>query len=413
MDTDSHRERMKDIQRRKAERRKKQIFKNRCIAAVFCVLVLALIVFGVKSCVSGMIKNAAERKAAQVTASPMPTNTPVPRDASGIAQDFFKDSAFVGNSFIEGMVIYNLVDGADYFAKVGLNVETALTESTDTGSKPVIEELDSTKVYKKIFMMFGENELGWSNSQTFADKYSSLVKKVKEYQPEAKIYLLSITPITQEVSDKAIDNTTNDNIRQYNKLIKQVAQQNDVIYCDIYSAVVNSDGALPKDAATDGIHFDNEYYKKCLIYIQEHYGDNDSSSSDESSEDSYNSSSESSQSSSSSGSSSGSSSSGSSSSSSGNSSGSSSSRNSGSSSSSSGSGKSSSSGSSGSSSSGSGSSSSSSGSSQSSSSSGSSSGSSSSGSSGNSGSSSSSGSSDSSSSSGSSSEAAPSKSLDE
>ena len=192
MDVGSHKQRMDDIQRRKQERRKKQIFKNRCIAAVFCLLVLILMIFGVKSCVSGMIKSAQERKAAMITPSPVPTNTPIPRDASGIAQDFFKNSAFLGNSFIEGMIIYDLVDDADYFSKVGLTVKSASTTATDMGTVPVIEELNSTKVYDKIFMMFGENEVGWPSSQTFVDEYTKLVQKAKRYQPEAEIYLLSL-----------------------------------------------------------------------------------------------------------------------------------------------------------------------------------------------------------------------------
>lgn len=273
MNTSSQKQRMDDIQRRKQERRKKQIFKNRCIAAVFCLLVLILLISGVTSCVNGIRERAEERRLAQITPAPVSTGTPIPRDASGIAQGFFKNSAFLGNSFIEGMIIYDLVDGADYFAKVGLNVKTASTESTDTGNCPVIEELDSTKVYDKIFMMFGENEVGWPSSQTFVSEYTNLVKKAKRYQPEAEIYLLSITPITEEVSEMAIDDTTNANIRKYNKLIKQIAKDQDVIYCDIYSAVVNDEGALPEEAATDGIHFGNEYYKKCLIYIQEEYSE--------------------------------------------------------------------------------------------------------------------------------------------
>ena len=329
MDVNSHRQRMEDIQKRKAERRKKQIFKNRCIALVFCLLVLFLVVFGISRCTSNMIK--------QVTPTPAPTFTPIPKDSSGIAQAFFEDSAFVGNSFIDGMIIYDLVDGADYFSKVGLNVKTASTDSTDTGSCPVIEELNSTKVYKKIFMMFGENEVDWPSTQTFTDEYTKLVKKAKQYQPEAEIYLLAITPITKEASDAEQDGATNEKIKKFNKLIKQVADSENVTYCDLFTAVADKNGELPKEAATDGVHFGNEYYKKCLIYIQEHYSDgavekessdnSDSSSSSQSSSSSGSSSSSSSsssgksssQSSSSEKSTSGSTSSGTSSSSSGNS----------------------------------------------------------------------------------------------
>ncbi len=69
---------------------------------------------------------------------------------------------------------------------MGLNVKTASTDSTDTGSCPVIEELNSTKVYKKIFMMFGENEVDWPSTQTFTDEYTKLVKKQSSISPRRK-----------------------------------------------------------------------------------------------------------------------------------------------------------------------------------------------------------------------------------
>ena len=346
MDTESHKARMEEIQKRKAERRKKQIFKNRCIAAVFCLLVIALVVFGISSCVKGIAANRAEKNA-QASMSPSPSPTPIATDKSGIDQTYFEDSAFLGNSFIEGMVIYDLVDGADYFGKVGLNVKTAFTDSTENGTVPVIEELNSTKVYKKVFLMFGENELGWSNTQTFIDEYTRIVKKAKQYQPEATIYLLSVTPITEEVSNVGTDGETNENIIKINKLIKQIASDQKVVYCNIYNACADENGVLPKGAATDGIHFGNDYYKKCLIYIQKNYDDETvdsitSSSGKSSSSSSSSGSSSSGSSSSNSGSSSSGSSSGGSSSSSGKSSSSGSSSSSGKSSSSSGSSSSSS-----------------------------------------------------------------------
>lgn len=316
MDTESHNLRMKEIQRRKAERRRKQIFKNRCIAAVFCLLLLTLMVFGIKSCVSNIARNRAEKREAEVTTSPSPTPTPIVKDSSGINQAYFEDSAFLGNSFIDGMVIYDLIDGADYFGKVGLNVKTAFTESTENGVVSVIEELHSTKNYKKIFLMFGENEMGWPSTQTFVDEYTKIVKKAKQYQPEATIYLLSVTPLSEEISEKGENSETNENVIKINKLIKQIANDQKVVYANIYNAVVDEDGVLPKDAATDGIHFGNEYYKKSLIYIQETYDDetiesltssgssSDSSSSSSSSNNSSSSSSSSNKSSSSSGSSS-------------------------------------------------------------------------------------------------------------
>ena len=240
---------------------------NRCIVAVLGLLIIVLIILGIRGCVN---KNKSNNNEVQVTVTASPTPT-AESGSKNIDQNFYRDSCFLGNSFIDGMEIYNLVDGADYFAKVGLTVNQADTETTDNGTVPIIDELNSNKNYKKIFMMFGENELGWSNLDRFVSEYEALVDTAKKYQPDADIYLLSVTPVSAEVSDKAEDGLTNDNIVEINKLIKEVAEDKDVIYCDIFSAVANSKGELPASAASDGIHFDRSYYEKCLIYIQKNY----------------------------------------------------------------------------------------------------------------------------------------------
>ena len=105
------------------------------------------------------------------------------------------------------------------------------------------------------------------DSDSFVSEYEALVDTAKKYQPDADIYLLSVTPVSAEVSDKAEDGLTNDNIVEINKLIKEVAEDKDVIYCDIFSAVANSKGELPASAASDGIHFDRSYYEKCRISV--------------------------------------------------------------------------------------------------------------------------------------------------
>ena len=117
-------------------------------------------------------------------------------------------------------------------------------------------------------MIFGENELGWANSDTFVEQYDALIDKAKSYQSTAKIYLLAITPVTKEVSDNNVDNTNNEQIVKYNELIKKLAESKGVVYADVYSAVVGEDGNLPDGVASDGIHFGEDYYKKCLVYIQ-------------------------------------------------------------------------------------------------------------------------------------------------
>ncbi len=274
-------DRIKDIQRRKEERerdiRKKQIIAIRCAAAVIMAGLIFLLVFGIKSCVNAVSEHRAQK--AEQAASEAVTSEPAAPDPKSISTEgnvdngFYKNSVFIGNSFIDGMEMYELVDGADYFARIGLNVKDALTLSTSTGSVAVIDELDGEKQYDKIFMMFGENELGWNSADSFKEQYKTLIEKAREYQKDADIYLLAITPITEKVSKLAEDGATKENILIFNQKILETAKEENVNFADIYTPLADDKGYLPDNAASDGIHFNESYYKKCLVYIQNAFAD--------------------------------------------------------------------------------------------------------------------------------------------
>ena len=265
----NQKERLEAIRKKhKKEQEKRKIVIHRLIAGVAAIAVIAVVVFIVRGCAVFIgrcreVKHQEEEQT-EIQATAVP-NVP---DANGIEQMYFESSAFIGNSFAEGMALYALVDGADYFSRVGLNVNAALTETTANDKTVIIDKLKNDKKYSKIFMIFGENELGWINSDSFAEQYGALVDKAKEYQPQAKIYLLSITPVTKKVSEENKDNTNNESIKVYNDIIKALAESKGAEYADIYSAVADKDGNLSDEAASDGVHFGEEYYKKCLIYIQ-------------------------------------------------------------------------------------------------------------------------------------------------
>lgn len=270
-----HGDRFRDIQRRKEERerkvRKKQIIASRCTAAVFCACIIFLLIFGIKSCVGAISSRRAEKEAQRTLETVMVTSVPTsaPMSADGIDSEFYRNSAFVGNSFVDGMEIYDLIGGADYFARVGLNVRDAMTLTTSSGSVAVIDELKSEKRYNKIFMIFGENELGWQSTDSFKQDYAALIEKARGYQPQAEIYLLAVTPVSEKVSKVGEDGATKENVERFNKLILEVAKEENVNFANVYNAVADERGYLPDDAASDGVHFSREYYKKCLIYLQD------------------------------------------------------------------------------------------------------------------------------------------------
>ena len=173
----------------------------------------------------------------------------------------FSDVALLGNSYIDGFHIYNSLPGADCLYRVGLSVKTAFEKPMLGEQIPVIDKL-LEKQYAYIFLTFGENELGWQYPEIFIEDYRKLIETVKDRQPNAKLYIQSILPVSAEVSEKNEDNTNNERIREYNELLRALAQEMQIFYLDVAAAMQDAEGNLPTDAATDGIHPGQAYNKK-------------------------------------------------------------------------------------------------------------------------------------------------------
>ena len=270
----NQKERLEEIHRKHEEiQQKRRIRNHRIILAAAAAAALALLIVIIAVSVTAISKHIEEKRAREAEIAAQATPSPEPKgihiDPNVISDDYYANSAFIGNSFADDLYTYSLVPNADFFARTGLSVDDAL--EGDGEKKPVTEELDNGKSYDRIFMIFGENELGWVDSGTFNYEYGELIDKVKELCPESRVYLLAITPVTKKSSDENINVTNNDRIREYNEIIKTLAEEKNAVYADVYSAVADKDGNLPVGAATDGVHFGKEYYEKCLLYIQNNY----------------------------------------------------------------------------------------------------------------------------------------------
>jgi hypothetical protein len=251
-----------------SQRKNKEInYKKYILRGIIKYLICAATVLAVLTAVSGCGCKK-ENNAEQTTEIEETAASKSAYSQDEISGEFYDSSVFIGNSFVDDLMRYDLIDGADYFGRVGLNVTDAAKKSTSTGNVPVIDELGNGREYKKIFMMFGENELGWPNTEMFEQKYKELIDKARKYQKDAEIYLLAVTPVSKAVSLKNEDCTNNERIVEFNELIKKIASDNNCKYGDVYTPVADEDGSLPDSAASDGIHFGEKYYKKCLLYIQ-------------------------------------------------------------------------------------------------------------------------------------------------
>ncbi len=178
--------------------------------------------------------------------------------------------AFIGDSRTQGFIMYNGLKNVQDYSYIGLMVDTAITKQfvkTSNGNKITLLQDMANKNIKKVYIMLGVNELGWSYPQVFKAKYKELISEINKVKPNCKIYLQSIIPMTKSKSDSdKIYN--NKNVAKFNQLIKEVAEEENVTYLDVKSVLVNKDGYLPEEASTDGVHIDKKYCKKWLDYLK-------------------------------------------------------------------------------------------------------------------------------------------------
>lgn len=222
--------------------------------------------------VSSQVQTTASTPPSSTTnATTSPATTTPPGGSIAIDRAFFNDTAFIGDSRTEGLMLYTGLENATFFAHKGLNVSSYFTSKVikSGDNKITIPEALAKQSFKKVYIMLGINELGWAYESVFIQQYGELVDNVKSLQPDAVIYVQSILPVTKEKSaGDAIFNNTK--IDRYNELLREMAQEKGVRYLAVNEAVGLDGGALPAAASADGIHFNKEYCYRWLDYLTKH-----------------------------------------------------------------------------------------------------------------------------------------------
>lgn len=187
------------------------------------------------------------------------------------ANTHYTDGAlFIGDSRTEGLMTCSDLSDATFYAAKGLMVNTIFTKpvvETKSGKITIINALKASK-FSKVYIMLGINELGWSSIDMFIADYSKIIDVIKSSQPNAKIYVEPIFPVTEKRSrsDKIYNNSR---IKTFNQWISKMVQEKGVTYLDVSPALTDKSGALCADATTDGIHLNHAYCQKWCDFLKE------------------------------------------------------------------------------------------------------------------------------------------------
>ena len=192
-------------------------------------------------------------------------------ESQPVEDDFFSDTVFIGNSLEQGFMIYSGLTTADMFATQSITVSNIFYEkAVNAGDGEYITILDAVarKSYRKVYIMLGLNEISY-RAADFTRQYGRLLDKLRELQPEAELYLQSMTPVTARQSESG-SVFNNERIREYNELIRALAGEKKAHYLHVFDSLADEDGALPAGSSFDGIHPYGKYYKQWYDYLKSH-----------------------------------------------------------------------------------------------------------------------------------------------
>lgn len=190
-----------------------------------------------------------------------------------VDESYFDDALFIGDSRVVGFGLYSGLQNTAFYAHKGFQIYTFHTKQivdTPLGKITVPEALALQQgMFKKVYIMFGLNEMGWGTDEQFAQYYYNVIDTVKGTQPDAVIYVQSIMHVTKEISDTSAV-YSNDMIDARNEMIRQIAEDEHVYYLNLNEIFSNEENALPEEFSGDGIHLKAAYIELWKQYLMAH-----------------------------------------------------------------------------------------------------------------------------------------------
>lgn len=162
----------------------------------------------------------------------------------------FEDSVFMGDSITEGFAFNEILPRESVIAGAGTTAGFIYDDIGDLVEKKP----------DNIFIMLGSIDILMpvdDPKELFRNDLTKLINKIKDELPESKIYLQSITPVTQEALK---EEPRYERIDEYNEVLKELTGSLSVNYIDIGELVKEN----PDSYAEDGIHFKKEFYQLWL-----------------------------------------------------------------------------------------------------------------------------------------------------
>lgn len=189
-----------------------------------------------------------------------------------VEEDYFDDAIFFGDSRTLGISDYSGLN-ADFYCENGMTIYKLLDEKgvvcQATGERDDLNQVLQQKKYGKIYIMLGMNELGYRDTAYFLEQYAAVLLQLREWQPEAVIYLQANLHVSREKNNIKTE-FNNININDKNAAIATLADGKGIFYLDVNPLFTDSEGYLNGDLTFDGVHLFAQGYMTWRDFLMEH-----------------------------------------------------------------------------------------------------------------------------------------------
>ncbi|MCQ2462699.1 MAG: hypothetical protein MJ177_04750 [Clostridia bacterium] len=173
-------------------------------------------------------------------------------------RQIFSDTLIVGDSLMNGLEIYDILDSANMITKVGASLY-----HLDDNIKKIISYSPKVLILHYGVNMIEDRDYFIDN---FINMYTDCINKIKKGTPETKIVVSGMFP----VSSKGIENEpVLANCPKYEKKIREMCSLLGVTYLDNTETIQDGSGYYD----LDGIHVKRDFYTDVwLVYVATELG---------------------------------------------------------------------------------------------------------------------------------------------
>ncbi len=181
--------------------------------------------------------------------------------------DFISRCVFVGDSICSGLKLYDILPAKSVLAQGNVAARNIFDFKFKLNGDElsILSALVNIKPEYIVFSM-GMNDVNITSEEAFCDNYSELLKLTESFLPDAKLIVLSVTPVTTESKF-----TSNENIDNFNAELKICLDKTEKwTYVDVTRELKNSANALKTNYnGGDGVHLAPEAYQAILFQLCE------------------------------------------------------------------------------------------------------------------------------------------------